>query len=118
MGAEAVSGALVLGKRTEGSRGMATDVVPSRRRVLATVSRWEVVRALSRVERERTAAAFTPRLFPPSGWRKLPRRSPRSRTTLSERRMDPADPPPLPPSRRRFLSRLSIVLSGAIGAVA
>lgn len=32
--------------------------------------------------------------------------------------MDPDDTPPLPPSRRRFLSRLSIVLSGAIGAVA
>ena len=32
--------------------------------------------------------------------------------------MDSADTPPLPPSRRRFLSRLSIVLSGAIGAVA
>jgi len=31
--------------------------------------------------------------------------------------MEPADTPPLPPSRRRFLSRLSIVLSGAIGAV-
>jgi menaquinol-cytochrome c reductase iron-sulfur subunit len=32
--------------------------------------------------------------------------------------MEPAAPSQLPPSRRRFLSRLSVVLAGAIGAVA